>query len=80
MPIKDEKGVYEMYYDFAEPINKMVSHRVLASNRGEKEEILKFSIGKSEVKKKSLNISLWTSISTDYRAVTGEFALAGLQR
>lgn len=41
---KDEKSVYEMYYDFSEPIAKMVSHRVLASNRGEKEEILKVEI------------------------------------
>ncbi|MBL1230743.1 RNA-binding transcriptional accessory protein [Enterococcus sp. BWB1-3] len=41
---KDEKEVYEMYYDFSEPINKMVSHRVLATNRGEKEEILKVSL------------------------------------
>lgn len=39
-----------MYYDFAEPINKMVSHRVLASNRGEKEEILKVSIVVEEEK------------------------------
>ncbi|HBA0409873.1 TPA: RNA-binding transcriptional accessory protein [Enterococcus faecium] len=37
----DEKGVYEMYYDFAEPVHKMVSHRILATNRGEKEDILK---------------------------------------
>ncbi|EME8126402.1 RNA-binding transcriptional accessory protein [Enterococcus faecium] len=37
----DKKGVYEMYYDFAEPVHKMVSHRILATNRGEKEEVLK---------------------------------------
>lgn len=37
----DEKGVYEMYYDFEEPVHKMVSHRILATNRGEKEDILK---------------------------------------
>ncbi|NTK38814.1 RNA-binding transcriptional accessory protein [Enterococcus faecium] len=37
----DEKSVYEMYYDFAEPVHKMVSHRILATNRGEKEEVLK---------------------------------------
>lgn len=37
----DKKGVYEMYYDFAEPVLKMVSHRILATNRGEKEEVLK---------------------------------------
>ena len=33
---KDEKRTYEMYYDFAEPVSKMVPHRVLATNRGEK--------------------------------------------
>lgn len=47
---KDEKGVYEMYYDFSEPVKKMVSHRVLASNRGEKEDILKVAIQVSEEK------------------------------
>ncbi|EPH96849.1 Tex-like protein [Enterococcus faecalis 13-SD-W-01] len=41
---KDEKGVYEMYYDFSEPIHKVVSHRVLATNRGEKEGILKVEL------------------------------------
>ncbi|MGX7196127.1 Tex family protein [Enterococcus olivae] len=41
---KDEKGIYEMYYDFSEPVHKMVSHRVLATNRGEKEDILKVSL------------------------------------
>ena len=34
---KDEEAesVYEMYYDFSEPIRKLVGHRVLALNRGE---------------------------------------------
>lgn len=40
----DEKGVYEMYYAFSESIKKMVSHRTLACNRGEKEGILKISL------------------------------------
>lgn len=47
---KDEKSVYEMYYDFSEPISKMVSHRILATNRGEKEEILKVSLKADEQK------------------------------
>ena len=47
---QDEKGVYEMYYDFAEPIKKMVSHRILATNRGEKEEVLKVSLVTDETK------------------------------
>ncbi|MCY8376733.1 Tex family protein [Bacillus inaquosorum] len=40
----DEKNVYEMYYEYEEPIAKVVPHRVLAMNRGEKEGILKVSI------------------------------------
>jgi uncharacterized protein len=47
---KDEKSVYEMYYDFQHPINKMVSHRILATNRGEKEEILKVTLVVDETK------------------------------
>lgn len=39
---KDEKvqSVYEMYYNFAEPLKKLAGHRILALNRGEKEKIL----------------------------------------
>ncbi len=37
---KDEKGVYEMYYDYQEPIRKIKLFRVLAINRAEKEKIL----------------------------------------
>ncbi|MBT2691376.1 RNA-binding transcriptional accessory protein [Bacillus sp. ISL-47] len=40
----DEKGVYEMYYEYEEPINKIVPHRTLALNRGEKEDVLKINI------------------------------------
>lgn len=41
---KDEKNIYEMYYEYEEPIQKIVPHRVLAINRGEKEDILRISI------------------------------------
>ena len=39
---KDEKAesVYEMYYDFEEPVLKLAGHRILALNRGEKEKFL----------------------------------------
>lgn len=40
----DEKSVYEMYYDYKEPVNKILDHRVLAINRGEKEKLLKVKI------------------------------------
>ena len=41
---KDEKKVFEMYYAYEEPISRIVPHRVLAINRGEKEEILRVSV------------------------------------
>ncbi len=40
----DELKVYEMYYDFKEPVKSIKAHRVLAINRGEKEGILSVSI------------------------------------
>lgn len=41
---QDEKKVYEMYYDYNEPIRSLVSHRILALNRGEKEDVLRVVI------------------------------------
>ncbi|MFS0644942.1 Tex family protein [Siminovitchia sp. 179-K 8D1 HS] len=41
---KDEKSVYEMYYEYEEPVKKIVPHRILALNRGEKEDVLRVSI------------------------------------
>ena len=43
---KDEtaESVYEMYYEFDEPIEKLPGHRILALNRGEKEKILTVKI------------------------------------
>ncbi|HSJ38991.1 MAG TPA: Tex family protein [Planococcus sp. (in: firmicutes)] len=40
----DEKQVFEMYYEYEEAIQKIVPHRILAINRGEKENVLKVSI------------------------------------
>nr|WP_317284056.1 Tex family protein [uncultured Sellimonas sp.] len=43
---KDEtqESVYEMYYEFEEPVSKLAGHRILALNRGEKEKVLSVSI------------------------------------
>lgn len=46
----EERSSYEMYYDFSEGINRLPSHRILAINRGEKEEFLKVKILKPEEK------------------------------
>ncbi|CAI3264640.1 RNA-binding transcriptional accessory protein [Enterococcus cecorum] len=40
----DERKVYEIYYEFTQPIKSMVSHRILATNRGEKEGVLKVNL------------------------------------
>lgn len=40
----DERHVYEQYYEYSEPVGKVVPHRVLAMNRGEAEKVLRISI------------------------------------
>ena len=47
---EEEKSNYEMYYNYNEPIKYIPSHRILAINRGEKEEYLKVKIEKPEEK------------------------------
>ena len=47
---KEEKSNYEMYYDYSEAIKNIPSHRILAINRGEKEEFLKVKLEKPEEK------------------------------
>ena len=37
----EEDGVYKLYYDFSQPISRVLDHQILAMNRGEKEGILK---------------------------------------
>lgn len=43
-PEKDEKNIYEMYYEYTEAVKRIVPHRILAMNRGEKDGILKVNI------------------------------------
>ena len=45
---KEVQSVYEMYYEFEEPVKKLAGHRVLALNRGEKEKILTVKISAPE--------------------------------
>lgn len=45
---QEEKTAYDMYYEFRENISKIPSHRILAINRGEKEECLKVKLDKNE--------------------------------
>ncbi len=45
---KEEDSVYQMYYDYAEPIHKLPSHRILAMDRGEQEGFLKIKLDTDE--------------------------------
>ena len=67
---EEEKSVYEMYYDYKEPVKAIANHRVLAINRGEKEKALKVNIvlPDEEIisKLKSLRISNALSASKTY--------------
>ncbi len=45
---KDEDSVYSMYYDFSQEVRSLPGHRILAVNRGEREEFLKVSIHMDE--------------------------------
>ena len=51
---KNENAVYQMYYEFSEPVKAVADHRILAIDRGEKEEVL------------SVKIDLDTEVITDY--------------
>ena len=61
---KDEKHVYEMYYEYQELVKTIVPHRILAVNRAEKEGVLKVSLEVDEIiplekimKKEILNVN-----------------------
>ncbi|HKD77526.1 MAG TPA: Tex family protein, partial [Ktedonobacterales bacterium] len=41
---KDPKGVYQNYYDFSEPLTKLVPHRTLALNRAEREDVIRIGV------------------------------------
>ncbi|MBQ2957855.1 MAG: RNA-binding transcriptional accessory protein [Clostridia bacterium] len=47
---KEEDSVYSMYYEYSEPVGRMASHRILAINRGEREEFLKVALNAPEEK------------------------------
>ncbi len=51
---KGENSVYQMYYEFSEPVKSVADHRILAMDRGEKEDIL------------SIKLELESDIITDY--------------
>ncbi|MBB6217613.1 uncharacterized protein HNQ80_003736 [Anaerosolibacter carboniphilus] len=73
---QEAQSVYEMYYDYKEPVKKIPDHRILAINRGEKEKFLKVKIHAPEedilyfLKKETVKAK--RSISADHVALAAE--------
>ncbi len=71
----EESSVYDMYYDYSEPVSKIPSHRILAINRGEKENILKVTVEVEEETALSLLSQLFIkegSSSTEFCKAAAE--------
>ena len=66
---KNEKTVYEMYYEYKEPIKSIANHRVLAVNRGEKEKKLKVTL---HISNEEITSLLKTNIITNPMAITAQ--------
>lgn len=65
-----KRDVYTMYHDFSEPLKKIARHRVLALNRGEKEEFLSVKIEVDEI---GILRHLNTSMIPEKRSITSEY-------
>ncbi len=66
----DKQSVYEMYYKFEEKVNKIANHRILAINRGEKEEFIKVNLSVPDEK----IISILSNHSiTNEKAITTQY-------
>ena len=67
---KEEDSVYRMYYEFSEPVAKIANHRVLAINRGEKEEFLQVKI---DVPSERVTGCLKSNCVKKARSITSEY-------
>ncbi|MDN7246531.1 Tex family protein [Planococcus shenhongbingii] len=72
---EDEKQVFEMYYEYEEAIQKIVPHRILAINRGEKEDVLKVSINPPIDRILTLMKNKWVKATSE----TGEIVAAAIE-
>ena len=72
---KDEDSVYASYYDYRESIKKIPGHRVLAINRGEKEEFLKVTV---EIESEIILNYLFSHIITNSSSPAKEYIAAAI--
>ncbi|WP_427338153.1 Tex family protein [Caloranaerobacter sp. DY30410] len=66
----EAESVYEMYYDYKEPVKKIPNHRILAINRGEKEKYLRVKI---DAPYEEIMTYLMNSVITNDKAITTEY-------
>jgi len=74
--VSTKRSVYEMYYDYTEPLSRIANHRVLAINRGEKEDLLKVSLVRPD---EDILFYLKRSVIKDRRAVTTGYLEQAIQ-
>lgn len=76
----DTKLVFKDYYEYTEPVSKVVSHRILALNRGEKEGILTVSINFTDEQMLKIESLLLKSFSGDLKEMYKEIIKDSLDR
>ncbi|WP_352418345.1 Tex family protein [Proteiniborus sp.] len=69
-------SVYEMYYDYKEPVKVIANHRILAINRGEKEKFLKVKV---ESPDDEIMDILKSKVVTNHKAITTPYLLSSIE-
>jgi uncharacterized protein len=78
---KDERGVYQMYYDYREKLSAIPPHRLLAINRGEREDILKVKLeGPDEENVKRIQARMVTNPRSIFAGQIREAVADGYER
>ncbi|NMA95527.1 MAG: RNA-binding transcriptional accessory protein [Clostridiales bacterium] len=67
---EEEVSVYDMYYEYSEPISQIAPHRILAINRGESEKVLSVKI---DIDEESIVNLLISKIDREYKKCTKEY-------
>ncbi|GAB6107682.1 Tex family protein [Fusibacter bizertensis] len=77
MAVNDsESTVYDMYYQYSEPVTKIVNHRILAMNRGESEKILKVKINTPDAQILEM---LEKAVVTNKNAITTHYLVSAME-
>lgn len=71
-----ESTVYDMYYQYSEPVTKIVNHRILAMNRGESEKILKVKINTPDAQILEM---LEKAVVTNTSAITTHYLVSAME-